>query len=110
MERENNYPTGLEMDGYAVAIPHGDVECIESPFIGITTLSSPIEMYKMDDPKTSVPVQTVFLLGLDNEQTHLNILKEFIKLIQDKTLINYIQQSNSVEDVRAKVSNQIMAE
>lgn len=85
--REDNYPTGLELEGYNVAIPHGDPEFIKKPFIAIIRLINPIQMHRMDDPTLSLPVSLLFVLGLDSGGNHLMVLKNILALIQEESFI-----------------------
>lgn len=45
--REQEYPTALPIQPYAVAIPHTDPECIVTPFVSCIRLKKPIPWREM---------------------------------------------------------------
>ena len=99
VEREENFPTGLEMDKRNVAIPHGDPKFINEAFISVITLSKPIKMAKMDDPDTEIDVDLFFVLGLDDGGQHLEILRSVMGLFQQEAFINRIMAATSSQTV-----------
>lgn len=101
LEREGNYPTGLKLEGYSVAIPHGNPEYVKKPFIAVITLNQPIKMNQMDDPGSEIDVELLFLLGLDNGSGHLKILKSIIKKIQNQEFVTSIIRASSNEELIA---------
>ena len=102
-QREDNYPTGLQMEDYSVGIPHGEPEHVKESFVSIVTLTEPITIYKMENPEESVPIDVFFFLGLGDGALHLNILRETIGVIQEKTLIKKLKQASSAKDALALV-------
>lgn len=105
--REDEYPTALEIDHYSVAIPHGDPQYIKRPFIAIIRLVDPITMYKMEDATESTQVKLFFLLGLKEGNAHLDILRQVIKLIQDGQIITHLETAKSTEKIMDILKEQI---
>lgn len=60
VEREENYPTGLDLGTHTVAIPHGNPEYIKQSFISVVTLQQPIKMKKMEDAEEEIDVAVIF--------------------------------------------------
>lgn len=102
-DREDNYPTGLEMGDYSVGIPHGEPEHVKESFVSIVTLVEPISIHKMENPEESVSVDVFFFLGLGDGGLHLNILRETIGVIQEKSLIEKLKKASSAKDALALV-------
>lgn len=98
-DREDHYPTGLALDGYAVAIPHGNPDQVKASFVSVITLEQPIDMYKMDNPEEKVPVSLLFVLGLNDGNKHLTLLKEVIQLIQNKDFVEQLIQAQSKAEI-----------
>ena len=97
--REDEYPTGLELDGYNVAIPHGNPEFVKKPFIAVVRTAEDIQMYKMDNPDEAIPVHLFFVLGLNSGENHLTVLKTLLGHIQDEEFVSRILQAESASDV-----------
>lgn len=99
LEREKQFPTGLQMENYAVAIPHADPSVIKKDFIAVVTLKETIKMYCMEDTSKEADVKTFFLLGLKNGESHLKILREFITMIQNEDIINALHKVEDENEV-----------
>ncbi len=99
LQREEKFPTGLELPGYNVSIPHTDAECVKKEFIAIATLNTPIPFYLMEDKGKQADVSLVFMLGLKNPHDQLEVLKELIGLIQDKDKVAQLVSASSKDDV-----------
>jgi PTS system galactitol-specific IIA component len=84
INREKNFPTGLEFHGIGIAIPHTDPKYIKKDSIAVAVLNKPVIFQDMVDKSNSINVKIIFLLGLSESTKHLNILKQIIDLIQVK--------------------------
>ena len=104
VEREENYPTGLDLGTHTVAIQHGNPEYIKQSFISVVTLKQPIKMKKMEDVDEEIDVDLFFILGLNDGTQHLQILKQVIGLIQQEAFVKDIQSAKSSKEVMEKIS------
>ncbi|WP_368679809.1 PTS sugar transporter subunit IIA (plasmid) [Staphylococcus pseudoxylosus] len=100
VEREISFPTGLQLENYAVAIPHGGTEYVNKDFISFVTLEEPVKMHRMDDPEKPLEVDTFFIMGLKNSDNHLKVLKELMSLIQDKEILEQLKQGHSINQIQ----------
>lgn len=98
-KRENNYPTGLQLDTHTVAIPHGDPKYIKESFISVVRLKKPITMHKMEDSDEKISVDLFFFLGLNDGEKHLGILKKLIGLIQKESFFNELKEAKTPEEL-----------
>lgn len=96
LKREREFPTALQLDGYAVAIPHGGSEHVLKDFISLVTLKKPIKMNRMDDPEESLDVNIVFVIGISNSESHLELLKELMAFIQDPRKIESLKSKKNI--------------
>ena len=104
IEREKKYPTGLELEGYSIGIPHCDPECVISPFVAVVTLENPISIGKIEDSSSTVDVKLFFMLGLNNSDAHFEVLKELTSLAQNKELIENITEMTNHDNVINSIS------
>lgn len=93
IERESLFPTGLQMDGYGVAIPHTDPECINKQFIAVIIPEEEVSFNRMDDVNASVNVKLVFVLGLNQPHSQLAVLQELMLLLQNKDIVENIKNT-----------------
>lgn len=104
VEREENYPTGLDLETHTVAIPHGNPEFIKQSFISVVTLTQPIKMKKMENADEEIEVDLFFVLGLNDGTQHLQILKQVIGLIQQEEFVQAIKEAKTTEEVMEKIN------
>src|SRR5699024_583284 len=82
MEREQEFATGLPTAGYAVAIPHTDVEHVNRKTISVAVLKEPVDFGVMGTPDETTMVKIVFLLAMDEANTQLSLLQSLMQVFQ----------------------------
>lgn len=100
LERENSYPTGLQFDGYAIALPHTDSEHVIKSQIAIMTLEKPVKFVEMASSDKEIDVKTIFMLALKDSNQHIKILQKVMELLQDREDMTKIESfDDSKENV-----------
>lgn len=104
-DREDEYPTGLDIDGIGVAIPHTDVTNVNETAVAVATLKNPVVFHVMggDDDET-VNVNLVFMLCVSDPNGHIDELQRVIALIQDKKVLENLCAAQSKEEIRSIIS------
>lgn len=97
--REMNYPTGLQLENFAVAIPHTDTKHIVSPFVSINHLVHPITFYQMGTDDVEVEVQDIFVLGIKNPKEQVGLLAQLMELFGTKTFVEKYKKSTTSAQV-----------
>lgn len=82
--REEEFPTGIQLEDFGVAIPHTDAECVYKEFVAVITNRSPVQFLQMDDKNQTTDAKIVFVLGLNQPHTQLEMLQTLMRLMQDK--------------------------
>lgn len=98
-DREMEFPTGIDIDGVGVAMPHTDVSHVNRAGIGIATLKKPVAFVHMATDDTPVPVRVVFMLAVDDPQKHLEKIQDILAVIQDKKTLEIITRAEKPEDI-----------
>lgn len=93
-EREANYPTGLQFEHIAIAIPHGEAGCVKESAIAIGKCESKVPFRKMDDPDEEIGVELVVLLAVKNPELHIDVLGNLITMFSDEETCRQIQQAD----------------
>ena len=91
LEREKSYPTGLQFDGYGIALPHTDSEHVIKSQIAIMTLEKPVKFVEMATTDKEIEVKTIFMLALKDSNQHIKILQKVMELLQDKEAMSKIE-------------------
>ncbi|WP_251555211.1 PTS sugar transporter subunit IIA [Neobacillus muris] len=110
LQREKEFPTGLPTQGAGVAIPHTESPFVIENQVAILILSQPVPFQMMGVPDHQVDVSIVFLLALTKAESHLEILKELMHIIQTPTLLRAILQSKKVEEVLDSIQSFVLSE
>jgi len=98
LKREKIFPTGIPLDGYGIAIPHTDIEHVNSPMVAVATLINPIEFNCMGGgDEDRVAVKIIFMLAMKDGNEQLPMLQSLMHIIQDNKLINDICESTDNE-------------
>lgn len=97
IDREMKYPTGLEFEGYSIALPHTECEHVNKSQIAIMTLEKPVKFYEMTSLDKEIDVKIIFMLALKNSEQHIKILQKVMKLVQDKDTMNKLYSFDDSE-------------
>lgn len=104
LEREKSYPSGLQFDGYGIALPHTDSEHVIKSQIAIMTLEKPVKFIEMASTDKEIDVKTIFMLALKDSNQHIKILQKVMELLQDKEAMSKIE---SFDDSKESVDKLI---
>ncbi|WP_353989504.1 PTS sugar transporter subunit IIA [Pediococcus argentinicus] len=99
-KREQEFPTGLQLEKQGVAIPHTDADTIKHEFVAVITNKNPIGFKRMDDPSEEVKAQVIFVLGLNMPHAQLEMLQALMSIIQNNDLLDSVKAASSFEEVQ----------
>src|SRR5687767_12413701 len=63
LERESNFPTGIQAETAGIALPHTDASFVKESKIGLLVLENPVKFGMMGGDGEEIDVKIVFLLG-----------------------------------------------
>ena len=105
LRREAEMPTGLPLGGAVnAAIPHVDVEYVNSPALALATLASPVVFHNMVEPDEDVPVRLVIMLALDRPESQIEMLQQVSGILQQPELVTRLMAVTNVTDALALLS------
>lgn len=99
ISREKEFPTGLDIDGIGVAIPHTDVSHVLKPGIAIATLQNPVTFTQMGTDDETTEVQLVFMLSVTDPNAHLDQLQRILSVIQDTDVLEKLLHTTGTEEI-----------
>lgn len=97
--REQEFPTGLDVDGIGVAIPHSDVSHVIKPGVAIAILDKPVDFILMGSDDEHVDVRIIFMLAVVNPSEHLGQLQKILAVIQDTVVLNKLLNVNEKKEI-----------
>ena len=99
ISREKDFPTGLDIDGFGVAIPHTDVSHVNKAATAIAILKNPVTFVQMGTDDDYVDAKVIFVLAVDDPKGHLEQLQRIISIIQDKDALEKLTQVNEASEI-----------
>jgi PTS system galactitol-specific IIA component len=93
--REQEYPTGLMVNGTGFAIPHTDSSRVNESQICFASLKKPIEFNDMGDMEHIVPVELVFMLAMNKPHEQLETLQKLVGLFQESKAVEELKKCDS---------------
>lgn len=97
--REKEYPTGLDIDGVGVAIPHTDVSHVNKAGIAIAVLKHPVTFIQMGTDDEEVSVKLVFMLSVIDPNAHIDELQKILAVIQDTAVLEQVIGAQNAEKI-----------
>lgn len=99
INRESEFPTGIDVDGFGVAIPHTDVSHVNKAGIAIATLEHPVKFIQMGTDDEEVEAKVVFMLAVDDPKKHLELLQNILAVLQDKEVLNKLSNADKCNEI-----------
>lgn len=103
--REKEYPTGLDIDGVGVAIPHTDVSHVNKQGTAIAVLKKPVTFVQMGTDDETTQVSIVFMLAVKEPSTQVEKLQRIIEIIQDTTVLEKLKEAKNAAEVIEIIKN-----
>lgn len=86
--REQEFPTGLEVNQIGFAIPHTDSAHVNSSQICFASLKEPLVFSDMTDKSHEIPVRLVFMLVMSQPHEQIDTLQNLVSLFQNEEKVN----------------------
>ena len=90
IEREKEFPTGLDIGDFGIAIPHTAAEHVNEAITAIATLKNPVDWIQLGTEDDHVDVNVVFLLAVKDPNAHLEYLQTIVGIFQKKEVMQAI--------------------
>lgn len=98
LEREDNFPTGLQLEyGIGVAIPHTDSKYVSTSQIALATLKKPVLFKSMVNKSANVKVNLVFMIAMSEPHEQAGLLSNLMTFCQNKEAVSELLTTTDVE-------------
>lgn len=98
-EREKDYPTGIGIGDFGIAMPHTDSSHVLKETEMIMTLKEPVTFVQMGTLDVQVQVRIILMLAIQKPQEHIVKLQRIIELIKDQDLLRNIYTADSKQQI-----------
>lgn len=82
LNREAEFPTGIQLEHHAVAIPHCEATHARSPAIYLIRPDTAVEFFQADDDGT-IPASLIIALIVTHPAEQLKLLRQLFSQLQD---------------------------
>lgn len=97
--REEEYPTGLQLENMSIAIPHTDIEHIVEPFVYVCTLKKPISFIQMGTSDMTVEADAVLVLGIKEPKEQVGMLSGLMAMFSDSQFIDEFKKAKTDKEI-----------
>ena len=104
LEREKQFPTGLETPGINIAMPHTYPEHVIKPAILVATLENPIDFHEMGNSSNTVPAKLIFMLAVTDPKGHLEILSKLMSIFSQEDKLIDLYNSTQAKEIIDKLN------
>ncbi len=99
INREKDFPTGVNMNGVGIAIPHTDPEHVFKGGVAIGVLREPVHFFQMGSLDQDVEVKLIFMLAVKNPEEHLVFLQRILQVLQDSSVLEKITKIKNKQEI-----------
>jgi len=104
MEREEKYPTGIQIGNINIAIPHVDSNHIKKPGIAFIRPSEPIQFKEMCTDK-ELKVDLIFMLLVKDKSKQVPVLSALMGKFSDEDYLMSLKNEKDINLLLDKLSN-----
>ncbi len=108
-EREAEYPTGIDIDGFGVAMPHTNITHVNKSAVGIGVLKNPVTFTHMGTDDEEVNVKLIFMLAVQDPNAHLEKMQAILSVIQDKDVLAKLALAKDKKEIISLIKEKEMA-
>ncbi|NLH00303.1 MAG: PTS sugar transporter subunit IIA [Clostridiales bacterium] len=94
LERETEYPTGLQLKTIGVAMPHTAGIHVNIPAVCVAKLSDPVEFRHMGDPDTKVQAQLIFMMAIKDPDAQLDTHQKVMRVFTNEEAVEELSAAS----------------
>src|SRR5699024_4402880 len=87
LAREKEYPTGLPLGNYNIAMPHTFAQHVVEPAIAVAKLETPVIFTEMGTTDTELPVSLIMMMAVSEPKEQVGLLKKILQVFSDSEVL-----------------------
>ena len=104
LEREKDYPTGLDIDGIGA-----DADHVKKEGIAISILKDPVEFGAMGEQKSMISVKIVIMFTVAGSGKQIDRLLQILNVLRDEEILKGLLSAQSKEEIRTAIQKREQA-
>ena len=98
-QREDDFPTGLNLQDISIAMPHTSGVHVNSPAVCVAKLKSPVTFGHMGDPDTKVPAELLFMMAIKDPDAQVETLQNVMGVFTNAEAVAALKAANDPESL-----------
>ena len=99
IKREKVYPTGLQLDGIAVAMPHTDPPHVNRSGVCVAKLKNPVTFQHMGAEDVLVQAELIFMMAIQNPDEHMETLQKVLNVFQNVEIAQKFKNAKNNDEL-----------
>jgi len=104
LDREQEFPTGLNTPGVQLAMPHAAPQHVNEAAILVAKLARPVMFKEMGNSGKDVSASLIFMLAVTDPKAHLETLSKLMSIFSQEEKLLDVYQSNDAKALLGKLS------
>ncbi len=100
LDREAEYPTGIDMETHSIAIPHTEFEHVNKTGFAVAINHAGVEFHRSDEPDSVVKPTVVVLMAIDPSCEKVAVIQSLFALLSDIEQVNKIARNSPQENAK----------
>lgn len=97
--REKKFPTGLQLDGIAVAMPHTDPPHVYKSGVCVAKLAKPVTFCHMGAEEIKVEAELLFMMAIQNPDEHMETLQKVLHVFQNAEIAKEFKEAKNNDEL-----------
>lgn len=99
IKREKDFPTGLDIKGIGVAMPHTGADLVKEDGFAVAVLKKPVKFRQMGTDDRQIDVQLVFIPVIREICQYMEKLQDILKIIRDRKILEKLLAASDKEEI-----------
>lgn len=105
LQREEEFPTGLNTPGVGVAIPHTYAKHVKKPTILVAKLKNSVVFKEMGSDINEVEAKLIFMLAIKNPDQQVKTLSKLMSIFSNEQILLNIYNSHEKSEINSILKN-----
>ena len=97
--RESKFPTGLQLDGIAVAMPNTDPPHVRKSGVCVAKLAHPVPFIHMGEEERTVEAELIFMMAILSPDEHMDTLQKVLKVFQNAEIAKEFKNAKDTDEL-----------
>jgi len=105
--REKKFPTGLQLENIAIAMPHTDPQHVNKAAVCIAQLEKPVTFVHMGEEDIYVEAEMLFMMAIEDPDQQVELLSKVLNVFQTADIVKAFKNADSEDTLFALAQKHI---